>query len=485
MPGVTAVIPGFTGQVITAGHERYDELRSIWNVMHDRRPAVIARCEKAADVAAAIAYARRHDLVIAVRGGGHSLPGFGTCDDGLVVDLRPMNKVTVDPAARGATVGGGALLGDVDRATQEHGLVVPAGVISHTGVAGLTLGGGVGRLMRRFGLTIDSLRSAEVVTADGRVLRAAQDRHPDLFWAIRGGGGNFGVVTEFEFALHELPARALTLLSCYHDLADAHRVLRLAQQVMSADPADELLWTSFARKAPPRPWMPSGLAERPGIMSVIEWSGDQRPGQDDGYRLLGELRAELRPLASDLGVVPFGQVQSEGDEFFGPGLLSYVKATFADELTDELIDVVSARGALIGSEVSQIELLSMGGAIGRVSPDATAFPHRTASWLVNIPASWRSEAETAAEIGWVRDSYAALTPYCRGGGYVNFMDRDEQAGEQAAYGPTLRRLQAVKADYDPDNVFRLNQNIIPLSQSAAPDGQVATSGAGGRQVAAS
>jgi FAD/FMN-containing dehydrogenase len=482
---VTVVIPGFTGQVITAGHERYDELRSIWNVMHDRRPAAIARCEKAADVAAAIAYARRHNLVIAVRGGGHSLPGFGTCDDGLVVDLRPMNKVTVDPAARRATVGGGALLGDVDRATQEHGLVVPAGVISHTGVAGLTLGGGVGRLMRRFGLTIDSLRSAEVVTADGRVLRAAPDRHPDLFWAIRGGGGNFGVVTEFEFALHELPARALTVLSCYHDMADAHRVLRLAQQVMSADPADELLWTSFARKAPPRPWLPAGLAGRPGIMSVIEWSGDQRPGQDEGYRLLGELRAELRPLASDLAVVPFGQIQTEGDEFFGPGLLSYVKATFADELTDELTDVVSARGALIGSEVSQIELLSMGGAIRRVPPDATAFPHRTASWLINIPASWRSAAQTGRETGWVRDTYATLTPYCRGGGYVNFMDGDEQAAGQAAYGDTLRRLQAVKAAYDPDNVFRLNQNIVPLSRGAAPDGQVAPSGAGGRQVAAS
>jgi FAD/FMN-containing dehydrogenase len=202
-------------------------------------------------------------------------------------------------------------------------------------------------------------------------------------------------------------------------------------------------------------------------MSVIEWSGDQRHGQDDGYQLLSELRAQIGPAASDLSVVPFGQVQTEGDEFFGPGLRSYVKATFADELTDELIDVVSARGALIGSQVSQIELLSMGGAIRRVPPDATAFPHRTASWLVNIPASWRPEAETAREIGWVRDSYAALMPYCRGGGYVNFMDHDEQAAGQAAYGPTLRRLQAVKAAYDPGNVFRLNQNITPLSQVAA------------------
>jgi FAD binding domain/Berberine and berberine like len=379
-----------------------------------------------------------------------------------------MNEVAVDPVARTAAVRGGALLGDLDRATQAHGLVVPAGVVSHTGVGGLTLGGGVGRLMRRFGLTIDSLRSAQVVTAGGRVLRASADRHPDLFWAIRGGGGNFGVVTEFEFTLHELPARALTVLSCYHDMADAHRVLRTAQQVMSQDPPDELLWTSFARKAPPRPWLPPELAGRPGIMSVIEWSGDQQPG-GEGRKLLSGLRAEISPLASDLSVVPFGQIQTEGDEFFGPGLLSYVKATFADELSDGLIDVVAARGGMLGSEVSQIELLSMGGAIRRVPPDATAFPHRAASWLVNIPASWRSPAETEREIGWVRGTFAALRPCCRGGGYVNFMDGDEQAGDQAAYGTTLRRLQAVKAAYDPGNVFRLNQNIVPLAQDHAPE----------------
>jgi hypothetical protein len=455
----TSAIPGFAGEVIAPDHDRYDEFRRVWNAMHDRRPAVIARCGSAADVAAAIGYARAHALVIAVKGGGHSLPGFSTCDGGLVIDLQPMNGVSVDPVARRAMVGGGALLGDVDRATQEYGLVVPAGVISHTGVAGLTLGGGVGRLMRRFGLTIDSLQSAEIVTADGQVLRAAEDSHPDLFWAIRGGGGNFGVVTAFEFALHELSE--LTILASYHHMDDARRVLSMAQQVMSDGAPDELLWTSFVRKAPPLPWMPTGIVGRPGLMSVIEWSGDPETGR----KLLGEFRGELRPIAGDLGGVPFGQIQTEGDEFFGPGLLSYVKATFADELTAELIDVLADRGRRLGSEVSQIEVLSMGGAIRRVAPDATAFPHRNASWLINVPASWRSAADTDREISWVRGTFAALQPVCSGGAYVNFMDADERASGQVAYGATLRRLQAVKAVYDAGNIFRLNQNIVPRAAS--------------------
>jgi len=453
--GTTLAIPGFSGQLIGPGHDRYDELRAVWNAMHDRRPALIARCATAQDVAAAIGYARAQGLLIAVRGGGHSLPGFSTCDGGLVIDLRPMNQVSVDPVSRRATAQGGALLGHLDRATQRHGLAVPAGVISHTGVAGLTLGGGVGRLMRRFGLTIDSLLAAEVVTADGRIIRAAADQHPDLFWAIRGGGGNFGVVTEFEFALHELSQ--LTVLRMYHEMAAAHRVLGRAQQVIAEGAPDELLWTSFARKAAPLPWMPASTVGRPGIVSVLEWSGD--PGT--GRELLTALRDDLAPVASELGVVPFTAMQTEGDEFFGPGLLSYVKATFAAELSPGLIDVVIAQGQRLGSEVSQIELLSLGGAIARVAPEATAFPHRDAGWLINIPASWRPPADTDKEVRWVRDTFAALQPVCSGGAYVNFMDHDEQAAGQVAYGATLRRLQQVKALYDPQNVFRLNQNITP------------------------
>src|SRR4051794_1687477 len=243
----------YMSSYISPSHPDYDELRAIWNAMHDKRPALIARCESAGDVADAIRHAREHDLTIAVRGGGHSLPGHSAVDGGLVIDLRPLSRVSVDPVARRAKVGGGALLGDVDRATQAHGLVVPAGVVSHTGAGGLTLGGGVGRLMRRFGLTIDSLLAADVVTADGEILRASATEHPDLFWALRGGGGNFGIVTEFEFALHELSE--LVILATFDPLGQARAVIERGRRAMADGAPDELLWTSFLRRGNDVPWM--------------------------------------------------------------------------------------------------------------------------------------------------------------------------------------------------------------------------------------
>src|SRR4051794_38195551 len=346
---------------ISAIDPAYDELRTIWNAMHDKRPALIARCESPEDVVEAIRHARSNELQIAVRAGGHSLPGHSTCDDGLVIDVRAMNAVHVDPVARRASVGAGALLGDVDRATQAHGLVVPAGVISHTGVAGLTLGGGVGRLMRRFGLTIDSLLSAELVTAEGEVVTASSEENPDLFWALRGGGGNFGVVTRFEFALHELSE--VVALATFHHSADARAVLERARAVI-ADPStpDELLWTSFLRRAHDVPWMPAELVGQHGLMTLVEWSGDTA----EGMRVLSELLSDLQPAAGELAVVPFLEVQTAGDEIFGHGKLSYIKATFANDLTDELLDALLPFGEQIGSELSQVELLSMGGAISRV-----------------------------------------------------------------------------------------------------------------------
>jgi FAD/FMN-containing dehydrogenase len=248
----------------------YDRARAIWNAMHDRRPVLIARCTSPHDVAAAIRYGRDHTLPIAVRGGGHSLPGHSVCDGGIVIDLRPMNAVRVDPVRRRARVGGGALLSEVDHATQEHKLVVPAGTVSHTGIGGLALGGGVGRLMRHVGLTIDNLLAAEVVTADSHILRASATYYPDLFWAIRGGGGNFGVVTEFELALHQLSE--LLILAMVHPLSAARSVLECARETMRSDPPNELYWTSFLRKAPPLPWVPPDLVGEPGIISLIERS---------------------------------------------------------------------------------------------------------------------------------------------------------------------------------------------------------------------
>jgi FAD/FMN-containing dehydrogenase len=452
----SATIPGFTGTVIRPDEAGYDAARAVWNAMHDRRPTLIARPQSVPDVVAAVRYARAEGLLIAVRGGGHSMPGHSVCDDGIVIDLRALSQVHVDPQARRATVGGGTLLGEVDRATQEHGLVLPAGVVSHTGAGGLTLGGGVGRLMRRFGLTIDSLRSAEVVTADGGILRASADEHADLFWALRGGGGNFGIVTEFEFALHELSE--LLILATFHPLAEARRVIERGRSEMGDPMArDELLWTSFLRRASDVPWMPSALVGAHGIMSLVEWSGDAA----DGRAVLARIREELRPAASDLSVVPFLFMQTITDDLFTHGLRTYIKAGFAGDLPDGLIDVLLERAASVRSPISQVELLALGGAIARVDSDATAFPFRQARWLINIPATWRDAADDECEIAWARATYAAVKPYLSEGNYVNFMGDDEDDTAAGAYGRTIERLRQIKSVYDPDNVFRLNQNIQP------------------------
>ncbi len=449
------VIANFAGEIVSPEHPGYDDARTIWNAMHDRRPALIARCRTSGDVAASIAYGRAHDLPIAVRCGGHSMPGHSVCDDGIVIDLRAMNAISVDPVARRAIVGGGALLGEVDRATQAHGLVVPAGVVSHTGAGGLTLGGGVGRLMRRFGLTIDSLLSAEVVTSEGRVLRASETEHPDLFWGLRGGGGNFGVVTEFEFALHELSE--LLILGMFHPLGDVRAVLERARAAMAGDAPDELLWTSFLRKAPPLAWMPPELVGRPGVMSLVEWSG----GTSDGRERLERIRDQLAPTAASLDLVAFLEIQTMGDEIFGPGKRTYIKAGFLCELTDAAIAVLAEQGAAVGSPLSQIEVLAMGGAIAEVEPTATAFAQRDAAWLINIPAMWEDASDTDAEIEWTRRAFSALAPHLMDGRYVNFMDADDDPASSGAYGAVFERLRAVKRTYDPENVFRLNQNIRP------------------------
>jgi FAD/FMN-containing dehydrogenase len=451
-------IPGFTGRVVAPDDADYNGARAVWNVIHDRRPALVARCASPADVAAAIAYAGEHSLRIAVRGGGHSLPGFSTVDGGIVLDVRPLNHVIVDAASRRIRVGGGALLGDVDRGAQAHGLVVPAGVVSHTGLGGLTLGGGVGRLMRRFGLTIDSLLSAVVVLADGRVVRAAEDENPDLFWALRGGGGNFGVVTEFEFRAHELTV--LPIVATFHPLERASDVLAMGERMMSAPGTpQELLWTSFMRRGPAEaPWMTDALEGTPGVMSMIEWSGEV----DEGLELLREIERELEPPAGELATVPYLTIQSITDELLAPGTLhAYLKAGFAAEITDPMIESLVDGGASVGSRLSVIEVLSLGGAIRDVPNDATAFPHREARWLINIAGQWRDPAATDDEIAWVRGTFAALEPHLGGGAYSNFMGDDDARAASVAYGSTLARLSEIKAKYDPDNVFRLNQNIEP------------------------
>ncbi|HWD68563.1 MAG TPA: FAD-binding oxidoreductase [Solirubrobacteraceae bacterium] len=452
------VVDGFTGELLRADDPDYEARREVWNLLHDRRPALIARCGSPADVAAALAYGRERGLPIAIRCGGHSLPGHSTVDGGLVIDLRPLNRIEVDPAERIVRVQGGALLGDVDREAQAYGLVVPVGVVSHTGVGGLTLGGGVGRLMRRFGLTIDSLLEAEVVLVDGRVVRASSERLPELFWGLRGGGGNFGVVSEFVFRAQ--PLTELVVLGCFQPLERARAVLALAERVMS-DPATprELLWTSFLRKPPPgAPFVPRGLGRRPGIMSLIEWSGE--PGA--GHALLARIRDQLDAPGASIDRVPYLRMQTLTDELLAPGTLrAYVKAGFTDRLTAALADVLGTRAQRIGSDMSVIELLAMGGAISDTPADATAFAHRDARWLINVPAQWRAPAETEREIGWCRETFDAIAPHLSGGAYSNFMEGDEGDAAATAYGALQERLAAIKDDYDPANVLRLNQNIRP------------------------
>ena len=457
----TSTIPGFAGPITVAGDPGYDDQRAVWNLLHDRRPALLARPQSPHDVAAAIAHARAHGLRIAVRGGGHSLPGHSTVDGGMVIDLRDLSTVSVDADARIVRVGGGAALGDVDAAAQAHGLVVPVGVVSHTGAGGLTLGGGVGRLMRRFGLTIDSLLSAEVVLADGRIVTASGQENPDLFWGLRGGGGNFGVVTAFTYRAH--PLGPLTVLATFHPLERAAEVLRLGDETI-ADPAtpDALLWTSFLRRGPEiAPWLAREFVGRPGIMSLIEWSGEPSEGRER----LTAIHRRLAPSSGELAEIPYLAMQTVTDELLAPGTLrAYVKAGFAAQLTDELVDVLIDRGGQVGSPLSVIEVLSMGGAIDRVDAAATAFAHRNARWLVNVPAQWADPdpATRTREVEWVRDTFTALAPHLSGGAYSNFMEDDETLDR--AYGPTLRRLAELKAAYDPDNVFSLNQNIPPAQR---------------------
>jgi hypothetical protein len=379
-------------------------------------------------------------------------------EGGLVIDLRPLDRIEVDAGRQLVRVQGGALLGDVDRDAQAHGLVVPVGVVSHTGVGGLTLGGGVGRLMRRFGLAVDSLLEAEVVLVDGRVVRTSATELPDLFWALRGGGGNFGVVTEFVFRAHQLTE--LVVLGCFQPLDRVHHVLALAQHVM-ADPATprELLWTSFLRKPPAgAPFVSAELEGRPGIMSLIEWSGEREAGQG----LLTSIREALDAPGASVEDVPYLRMQKLTDELLAPGTLhAYVKAGFTGELSSALMEILSERAAVIGSDMSVIELLSLGGAINDTHNDATAFAHRDASWLINVPAQWREQADTGREIAWCRGTFAAIEPHLSGGAYSNFMEGDEIDAAGSAYGAMQDRLASIKASYDPENLLRLNQNIHP------------------------
>jgi FAD/FMN-containing dehydrogenase len=457
----TIHIPAFRGTVVAPDDHGYEAARAVWNGMVDRRPRLIARCSGTADVAAAVRFARDHDLEIAVRGGGHNVAGTAICDDGIVIDLSAMRAVSVDPVERIALVQGGALWGDVDHETQAHGLATTGGIVGHTGVGGVCLGGGIGWLMRKHGLTVDNLIGAEVVTAEGDIIRASADDHPDLFWALRGGGGNFGVVTSFRFALHPLGPIVMAgpVFWAAGDTAD---VLRFYREFVSAAP-NELGNVVRLGTIPPLPVVSDDLHYRPAIAVASCYAGPVEQGE----RAIRALREFGTPLVDLVGPTPYVDHQGSLDDTVPHGWHYYWKATNLTDLSDRVIDVVAEHAYAATSPRSYAAMFHMGGAVATVPDDATAYPGRDVEYNIIIDAAWLPEQHDsvgAAEMTWARDFLVALQP--RGAGvYVNFLDSDDDAGRvREAYGDdTYRRLVDVKAKYDPANVFRNNTNIRPAT----------------------
>ena len=445
----------FAGLLIRPGDEGYDAARRVWNGSIDRYPALIARCAGVADVAAALEFGREAGLTVAVRGGGHNVAGFGTCDGGLVIDLSGMQAVRVDRAARRALVEGGATWAAFDREAQAFGLATTGGLMSSTGVAGFTLGGGIGWLMRRYGLACDNLLSAEVVTADGRQLRASAADHGDLFWGLRGGGGNLGIVTRFEFGLHPVGPEVLGGLRLYpHRLAA--EVIATWRDLMVAAP-DELTLSTVLRRAPASPAIPEHLYGEP----VVAVAGMYAGPVEDGVRLLRALDALGPPLVDGIGPKPYTAVQAMSDGAWQPGFENYRKDEFLRSLDDSVIEAVVDFAGRITSPLSDIKLAPLGGAVARVAEGDTAYPHRRAPWVININTRW-ADGPPDEHVAWTRALWEAVQPESTGGVYVNFLGDEGPDRVRAAYGDSnYQRLARLKTVYDPDNVFHLNQNIPP------------------------
>jgi FAD/FMN-containing dehydrogenase len=445
--------------VITAADVDYDDARALWNGMVDRRPRLIARCAGTPDVATAVRFARDHELEIAVRGGGHNVAGTAMCDDGIVIDLSAMRAVTVDPVRRIADVQGGALWSDVDHETQAHGLATTGGIVGHTGVGGLSLGGGIGWLMRKHGLTVDNLLAAEVVTAEGDIVRAAADQHPDLFWALRGGGGNFGVVTSFRFALHPV-GPTVTAGPVFWASDDTTDLLRFYRDFI-ADAPDELGTVIRLGTIPPLGVISDELHFRPAIAVACCYSGPV----DDGEDAVRALRRFGNPLVDLVGPTRYVDHQRALDDTVPHGWRYYWKATNLTGLSDGVIDAVAEHAYRAGSARSYTAMFHMGGAVGRVPRDATAYPARDVAHNIVIDAVWLPEEDErvgAPETAWARAFLHTLEPH-RAGVYVNFLDSDDDTGRvRDAYGDdNYQRLATIKAKYDPQNVFRNNKNVQP------------------------
>jgi FAD/FMN-containing dehydrogenase len=449
------------GNVCLPQEAGYDEARTIWNAMIDRHPGAVVRCRGAADIVAAVGFAREHGLLLAVRGGGHNIAGNAVCEGGLLIDLSLMRSVRVDPASRTARVEPGATLGDFDKEAQAFGLATPLGINSTTGVAGLTLGGGFGWLSRKFGLAADNLISADVLTAEGKLVRASETENSDLFWALRGGGGNFGVVSSFEFRLHPVGPMVLSGL-IVHPFARAKELLAGYRHVASKAPDELTVWVVL-RQAPPLPFLPAEVHGKEVLVFAVCYMGDEASGQ----RALEPLRALGQPIADVIGMQPYAAWQTAFDPLLTPGAYNYWKSHNFVELSDGLLDALTSYAARLPTPECEIFIGQLGGATSRVAVDATSYPHRNANFVMNVHTRWREPADERRSIDWARQLFAETAPHATGGVYVNFMPEDEIDRVSSAYGVNYARLAALKTKYDPGNLFRLNQNVRPSAQRPA------------------
>ena len=455
---IDAFRAAFRGPLVFPADPGYDEARSLWNAMIDRRPGMIARATGTADVVAAVRFAREHGLLSSVKGGGHNIAGLAVCDGGLMIDCSLMKGVWVDPAARTARAQPGCTLGDVDRETQLHGLAAPIGFVSTTGIAGLTVGGGFGYLSRQFGWTCDNLVSVEVVTADGEVVRAGRGEHEELFWCLRGGGGNFGIVTSFEYRLFPVGPEIFGGAVVWKG-ADRADVLDLYREVAAPGSPRELTSVAVLRIAPPAPWLPKSIHGQPIIAIFACHSGDLREGE----RLAAPIKEFGSPVADILVRRPFVQMQSILDATQPKGRRYYWKSEYLPVVDPEICELVVEHAARIPSPHGAIILFQIEGALNEQPANHSPAGNRDAAFVLNITASWEDAADDAVNVAWAREAWEAMRPFSTGGAYLNFMTEDEGAERvQAAYGKTtLARLAALKRAYDPDNLFRHTKTLVP------------------------
>jgi FAD/FMN-containing dehydrogenase len=454
---LTGLRDGFRGELLRPNGAGYEEARRVWNASISRFPGLIARCAGVADVIAAVRFARENELLLAVRGGGHSFPGQSVCDGGLVIDLSPMKGIRVDPEARTVRAQAGVLLGELDRETQAFGLAVPSGIVTHTGLSGLTLGGGIGWLMRKYGLTIDQLLSVDLLTANGELVKASAEENPDLFWGVRGGGGNFGIVTEFEFRLNPVGPTVLAG-PIFWPMEDSPEVLRFYREWIAEAP-DELMTIVVHRKAPPLPFVPPELHGKLVVAVVCCYAGPL----EEGEKVVKPLKAFGSPVLDLCVPKPFLTHQAMFDPSFPHGWWYYMRSCDVAELADEVIDITVEHSLRISSPLTAFPIWQRGGAAGRVGEEETALGGRDAGHTFNITAVTESAEGFAEEREWVRNFWSALEPY-HTGAYVNFLMEEGEERVREAYGARkYDRLKALKRRWDPDNLFRMNQNIRPTA----------------------